>query len=48
LLVAPSGLFAEWLGWSVFFSCCALVAVPGLALLIYLRGWISGSAVARG
>jgi len=47
LLVAPSGLFAEVLGWSTFFVTCALVALPGLALLIYLRSWINSSAVPR-
>jgi PAT family beta-lactamase induction signal transducer AmpG len=45
LLVAPSGYFAEVLGWSTFFVSCALIAVPGLALLVYLKTWISQSAV---
>jgi PAT family beta-lactamase induction signal transducer AmpG len=39
-LVAPSGLFATVLGWPTFFVSCALVALPGLALLLYLRRWI--------
>lgn len=43
-LVAPSGFFATVLGWPTFFISCALVAVPGLALLLYLRSWISTSA----
>jgi PAT family beta-lactamase induction signal transducer AmpG len=47
LLVAPSGFFAELLGWPVFFVSCALVGVIGLALLVYLRNWVSQSAVSR-
>jgi PAT family beta-lactamase induction signal transducer AmpG len=43
-LVAPSGYFATVLGWPTFFIICALVAIPGLALLIYLRSWIRDSA----
>jgi PAT family beta-lactamase induction signal transducer AmpG len=48
LLVAPSGFFAETLGWPAFFVTCALVAVPGLGLLIYLRRWIGESAMPVG
>lgn len=44
-LVAPSGVLASALGWPTFFVACALVAVPSLALLIYLRSWIRDSAV---
>jgi PAT family beta-lactamase induction signal transducer AmpG len=47
-LVAPSGYFATVLGWPAFFVTCALVALPGLALLLYLRGWISQGAVPAG
>lgn len=47
-LVAPSGYFATVLGWPVFFVACALVAVPGLLLLLYLRSWIRDSAVPVG
>jgi PAT family beta-lactamase induction signal transducer AmpG len=46
-LVAPSGLFATVLGWPTFFISCALVAVPGLALLLYLRKWISEESAPR-
>lgn len=44
-LVAPAGYFATVLGWPTFFVVCALIAVPGLLLLLYLRRWISESAV---
>ncbi len=33
LLAAPTGWFAQWLGWPVFFLLCALLAIPGLMLL---------------
>lgn len=39
VLVAPSGYFAEQLGWIPFFLVCALVAIPGLVLLLSLRHW---------
>jgi PAT family beta-lactamase induction signal transducer AmpG len=47
-LVAPSGYFATVLGWPTFFVTCALVAVPGLMLLVYLRTWLRDSAVPAG
>lgn len=47
-LVAPSGYLASVLGWPTFFVSCALVAVPGLMLLLYLRSWIRDSAVPAG
>lgn len=39
LLSAPSGWFAEHLGWTQFFIVCALAAIPGLVLLFVLRSW---------
>ena len=45
VLVAPSGFFAELLGWPTYFVSCALLAIPGLALLFYLKTWISQSAL---
>jgi PAT family beta-lactamase induction signal transducer AmpG len=33
LASAPTGWFAELLGWPGFFALCALIALPGLALL---------------
>jgi PAT family beta-lactamase induction signal transducer AmpG len=39
VLVAPSGWLASQLGWIEFFLLGALIAVPGLMLLVYLRSW---------
>lgn len=40
IVAAPTGYFAEWLGWTVFFSACALIALPGLLLLGRFRHWL--------
>jgi PAT family beta-lactamase induction signal transducer AmpG len=40
LAAAPTGWLAQSLGWSLFFFCCALIAVPGLALLRWMRAWV--------
>ncbi len=40
IVAAPTGYLAEWLGWTVFFSACALLAVPGLMLLKRFRPWL--------
>jgi PAT family beta-lactamase induction signal transducer AmpG len=37
LLSAPSGYMAEALGWPQFFIASALIAIPGLVLLLSLR-----------
>ncbi len=37
LAAAPTGWLAQTLGWSTFFLCCALIALPGLALLRWMR-----------
>lgn len=39
LFAAPTGWMAERLGWIEFFLVCALVAIPGLALLTRFRAW---------
>lgn len=39
ILAAPSGYLAEAVGWPVFFSLCALMAIPGLLLLLAFRNW---------
>lgn len=39
LLSAPSGFIAEALGWPQFFIVCALLALPGLLLLPFVRQW---------
>ncbi|MEW7980385.1 MAG: AmpG family muropeptide MFS transporter [Candidatus Sedimenticola endophacoides] len=38
IAAAPTGVLAEWLGWIGFFSLCALIAIPGLQLLVRLHG----------
>jgi PAT family beta-lactamase induction signal transducer AmpG len=40
IVAAPTGYLAEWLGWTVFFSGCALIAIPGLLLLTRFRHWL--------
>lgn len=40
IVAAPTGYFAEWLGWTSFFSACALIAIPGLILLTRFRTWL--------
>ena len=45
LVAAPTGYLAEFLGWFSFFVGCALVALPGLALLWWLQ--VRGSTGAR-
>lgn len=40
IVAAPTGYFADWLGWSIFFVGCALLAVPGLLLLTRFRDWL--------
>jgi len=39
LLTAPTGWIASQMGWIGFFSFAALVAVPGLLLLLVFRRW---------
>lgn len=36
LASAPTGWLAEVLGWAVFFSLCAAIAIPGLVLVRYV------------
>jgi PAT family beta-lactamase induction signal transducer AmpG len=40
IVAAPTGYFADWMGWTVFFTLCALIAIPGLVLLTRFRGWL--------
>jgi PAT family beta-lactamase induction signal transducer AmpG len=35
-LSTPAGLVAEWVGWPIFFTLSAILAVPGLVLLWWL------------
>lgn len=38
---APTGYMAQALGWEVFFLTCAVIAIPGLVLLVKFRGWLN-------
>jgi PAT family beta-lactamase induction signal transducer AmpG len=38
---APTGFLAKNVGWEVFFIACALIAIPGLLLLIKFAPWKS-------
>lgn len=40
ILSAPTGYMADALGWNDFFIVCALIAIPGLLLLLRFRGWL--------
>jgi len=40
IVAAPTGYLADWMGWTVFFTLCALIAIPGLMLLTRFRGWL--------
>lgn len=40
LAATPTGWLAEQLGWVGFFVFCALIAIPGLVLLLRFRGWL--------
>jgi PAT family beta-lactamase induction signal transducer AmpG len=39
VFASPAGKAAEHLGWPVFFSLCALLAVPGLLMLRRFDRW---------
>lgn len=40
LIAAPTGYLAEAMGWVAFFSFCALIALPGLLMLLRFRAWL--------
>ncbi len=44
LLVLPTGWMATQMGWVPFFTFSALVAIPGLLLLLVFRGWLQGGS----
>ena len=46
LASAPTGWLAQMLGWSGFFLACALIAIPGLVLLRWMRGLMPEEAAA--
>lgn len=39
LASAPTGFLAKHLGWETFFIACALIAVPGMLLLLKFAPW---------
>ena len=41
ILSAPTGFFAKTIGWYYFFIACALIAVPGMLLLLKFAPWNS-------
>jgi len=36
---ATTGWLVEWMGWTQFFMLCALLALPGMALLLKVAPW---------
>jgi PAT family beta-lactamase induction signal transducer AmpG len=38
---APTGFFAKHMGWESFFIACALIAIPGMLLLLKFAPWSS-------
>ncbi len=41
VLSAPTGYFAKHMGWENFFIACALIAIPGMLLLLKFAPWNS-------
>lgn len=46
LASAPTGFLAKYMGWEVFFITCALMAIPGLLLLLKFAPWHSRETAA--
>lgn len=44
---APTGWFAEWLGWPGFFLLCTLIAIPGLLMLRWVTRLLDADASPR-
>ena len=40
ILSAPTGFLADAVGWYAFFVACAVIAIPGLLLLLRFRDWL--------
>lgn len=40
ILSAPTGFLADAVGWHAFFVACAVIAIPGLLLLLRFRDWL--------
>jgi PAT family beta-lactamase induction signal transducer AmpG len=45
LASAPTGFLAKNVGWETFFIACALIAIPGMLLLLKFAPWNSKAAV---
>jgi PAT family beta-lactamase induction signal transducer AmpG len=45
IVSAPTGYMAKHMGWGAFFIMCALIAIPGMLLLIKFAPWNSEEAV---
>jgi PAT family beta-lactamase induction signal transducer AmpG len=43
LAAAPTGFLAKNIGWEIFFISCALIAIPGMLLLLKFAPWNSKS-----
>ena len=39
LVSAPTGFLAKYMGWESFFIGCALIAIPGMLLLLKIAPW---------
>ncbi len=46
LASAPTGFLAKHMGWEIFFITCALIAIPGLLLLVKIAPWHSKETAA--
>ncbi|MGB5987638.1 MAG: AmpG family muropeptide MFS transporter [Desulfobacterales bacterium] len=44
IAAAPTGFLAKYLGWEAFFIVCALIAVPGMLMLLKFAPWGSRRA----
>jgi PAT family beta-lactamase induction signal transducer AmpG len=45
LASAPTGFLAKNVGWETFFIFCALIAIPGMLLLLKFAPWNSRPTV---
>ena len=45
IVAAPTGWMAEQMGWVDFFIFCALIAVPGMLILLRFKRWLGTEAM---
>jgi PAT family beta-lactamase induction signal transducer AmpG len=45
LASAPTGFLAKNIGWEIFFIACAVVAIPGMLLLLKFAPWNSRTGI---